>query len=102
MRQLYCTLIYFTVFTGTKIAVENWKLFELDQLCFDIVSVNLMQTFLSDFVCCFFQRDQLSLLQKDIENLHNEREKQKKELHITEQQLQEKVNCWQNQVCLTY
>ncbi|XP_023715009.1 hamartin isoform X2 [Cryptotermes secundus] len=46
-------------------------------------------------------RDQLSLLQKDIENLYNEREKKKKEVQITEQQLQETINYWQSQ-CNTH
>ncbi|KAJ9597282.1 hypothetical protein L9F63_011853, partial [Diploptera punctata] len=42
-------------------------------------------------------RDQLSLLQKDIENLHNEREKKKKEVQIKEQQMQETIDYYQNQ-----
>lgn len=46
-------------------------------------------------------RDQLSLLQKDIENLHNEREKKKKEMQITEQQFQETISYWENQ-CNTF
>ncbi|XP_069705374.1 hamartin isoform X2 [Periplaneta americana] len=42
-------------------------------------------------------RDQLTLLQKDIENLHNEREKRKKELLAIEQQMKETINYWQAQ-----
>jgi len=42
----------------------------------------------------------LSLLQKDIENLHNEREKKKKEMQITEQKFQETISYWEKQVCL--
>lgn len=52
------------------------------------------------FLFYSFQRDQLSLLQKDIENLHNEREKKKKEMQVTEQQFQETISYWENQVCL--
>lgn len=46
-------------------------------------------------------RDQLSLLQKDIENLHNEREKKKKEMQVTEQKFQETISYWENQ-CNTF
>lgn len=52
------------------------------------------------FLFYSFQRDQLSLLQKDIENLHNEREKKKKEMQVTEQKFQETISYWENQVCL--
>ncbi|KAK7868190.1 hypothetical protein R5R35_003057 [Gryllus longicercus] len=42
-------------------------------------------------------RDQLSLLQKDIEKLHGELDKGKKETKLKEQQMQESITYWQNQ-----